>query len=143
MKYTVVWNRFPTGHETDEMISNSRDFETFEKALDFLNGRVKLIKSTHWAGGYIEEDDFPYRTVYFIDYCGEREDYREELVKSQLEQEIQEVQSPEIQVEETPEAQKPTEDFLTFPERAGQALIEILKILAESAKIDNIRPPPI
>lgn len=76
MTYTVTWYRFPTGSEEDEMVANWREFKTFEKALAFLQGRLRLIKSTHWAGGQIEESESPYRILYEVDWEGNETDLR-------------------------------------------------------------------
>lgn len=75
MTYTVTWYRYPHGDEGEEMDSNSREFTSFEKALKFLEGRVRLIKSTHWGGGYIEDDNC--KLLYDVDYEGNPEDLRE------------------------------------------------------------------
>ncbi|MDE5884006.1 MAG: hypothetical protein K2H29_02865 [Oscillospiraceae bacterium] len=136
MKYTVNWFRFPNGKETDEMVANSRTYATFDQALRFLQGRVRLISSRHWAGGYIEEDESPCRTVYEIDWEFNEEDLRCENAAEQ---------------ETMPEGQRSDEDLLAYIERVDPELFASLNHLAESASISNpeqeeisedIRPPP-
>lgn len=57
MIYTATWHRYPHGIEGEEMTSNSRDFDCFVNALNFLTKRVEIIKGINWAGGYIEDEN--------------------------------------------------------------------------------------
>lgn len=72
--YTVTWHRYPHGIEGEEMDCNWREFDDIEKAIRFLHGRVKLIKSVNWAGGYIEDENC--KELYAIYDSGESEDLR-------------------------------------------------------------------
>lgn len=74
MTYTVTWHRYPHGIEGEEMTSNSRDFDSFEKALKFLEKRVEIIMSINWAGGYIEDENGNW--LYDITDTGETTDNR-------------------------------------------------------------------
>lgn len=75
--YTVYWYRYPHGMENEAMTANWRDFDSLEKAINFLNGRVKLIKSINWAGGHVEDENRNW--LYEIDYEGNEEDNREKF----------------------------------------------------------------
>lgn len=55
--FTAVWYRYPHGIEGEEMECKSRDFNSFEKAKAFLQGRAKVIKGINWAGGHVEDSN--------------------------------------------------------------------------------------
>lgn len=74
MKYDVKWFRYPHGIEGEEMIANRREFDSFPKALAFLEKRVEIIRSINWAGGHIE--DVKGNWIYDITDCGEVIDNR-------------------------------------------------------------------
>lgn len=145
MKYTVTWHRFPNGKETDEMTANRREFETFEKALAFLEGRIRLIKSTHWAGGCIEESESPYRTVYDVDYEGNAEDLRYE---NTAETEQSESVASEPEQNGIPQEAKEFLEEVVRPAvnalyKTADELGKLLSAFAESCMIiQNARPPP-
>lgn len=69
MKYDVKWFRYPHGIEGEEMIANWREFDSFSKALAFLEKRVAVIRSINWAGGHIEDEKGNW--IYDITDCGE------------------------------------------------------------------------
>ena len=75
--YTVYWYRYPHGMEDEAMTANWRDFDSLEKAINFLDGRAKLIKSINWAGGHVEDENRKW--LYEIDWEGNEEDNREKF----------------------------------------------------------------
>lgn len=145
MKYTVTWHRFPNGKETDEMTANWREFETFEKALIFLQSRIQLIKSTHWAGGCIEESESPYRTVYDIDYEGNAEDLCYENI-AKTEQSESTVSKPE-QNEIPQEAKEVLEEVIrpavnTLYKTADKLIVLFSEFSKACITTQYVRPPP-
>lgn len=127
------------------MTANRHEFETFEKALAFLQGRIRLIKSTHWAGGCIEESESPYRTVYDVDYEGNAEDLR---YKNTAETEQSESTASEPEQNEIPQEAKEVLEEVVRPAvnalyvKAGEPA-KSLSAFAESCMIiQNARPPP-
>ena len=48
--FTVNWSR-KDGKRTT---TNSKEFNDFQKAVDFLRKRKLTIISDYWAGGYVE-----------------------------------------------------------------------------------------
>ena len=75
--YTVYWYRYHHGKEDEAMTANWRDFDSLEKAINFLDGRAKLIKSINWAGGHVEDENRNW--LYEIDWEGNEEDNREKF----------------------------------------------------------------
>ena len=49
--FKVHWSR-KCGRKTT---SNSKEFDEFQKAVDFLRKRKLNIISDYWAGGYVED----------------------------------------------------------------------------------------
>ncbi len=78
--YTAFWNRYPHGIEGEEMKTSFRLFESAQKAVDFLNGRLQAIKSVNWAGGYVTDRED--NVIYQIWDDGEIEDHRDVQIKA-------------------------------------------------------------
>ena len=83
--YTVYWYRYPHGMDDEAMTANWRDFDSLEKAINFLDGRAKLIKSINWAGGHVEDENRKW--LYEIDWEGNEEDNREKFDTTETEPE--------------------------------------------------------
>lgn len=85
--YTVFWNRYPHGIEGEEMATSFRFFESAQKAVDFLNGRLQVIKSVNWAGGYVTDGEE--NVIYQIWDDGEIEDHRDTQTKASTSKDIE------------------------------------------------------
>ena len=56
MEYTVTWNRYKYGNESDPWVTDCKYFDNKEKAIEFLDKKVKRIRGIYWAGGQVEDE---------------------------------------------------------------------------------------
>lgn len=56
MKYTAFWYRFPHGNEWEPMFSQYREFESLEKAIQFIQRKAEKTRGIYWAGAHVEDD---------------------------------------------------------------------------------------
>ena len=57
MKFTVIWDRYPSGCENGAVVSKMHDFNNLEQDKTFMLGKMKAIDNLHWAGARIENNE--------------------------------------------------------------------------------------